>query len=102
MTCESEPRPLVGCPKLIGMTVKNVTLVAALATSIALSANAMTAEIDTDGDGMASLTELQVSYPELTEEVFLEMDTDGDGLINDEEMAIAVELGNLADPETDA
>lgn len=62
----------------------------------------MTAEIDTDGDGMASLTELQMSYPDLTEEVFLEMDTDGDGLINDEEMAIAVKLGNLADPETDA
>ena len=62
----------------------------------------MTAEIDTDGDGMASLTELQVSYPELTGEVFLEMDTDGDGLINDEEMAIAVELGNLADPEVDS
>lgn len=82
--------------------MKHVTLVAALATSFALSANAMTAEIDTDGDGMASLTELQMSYPELTEEVFLEMDTDGDGLINDEEMAIAVKLGNLADPETDA
>ena len=81
---------------------KNATLVAALATSIAFSAVAMTAEIDTDGDGMASLTELQVSYPELTEEVFLEMDTDGDGLINDEEMAIAVELGNLADTETDS
>lgn len=82
--------------------MKHVTLVAALATSIALSANAMTAEIDTDGDGMASLTELQMSYPDLTEEVFVEMDTDGDGLINDEEMAIAVKLGNLADPETDA
>lgn len=82
--------------------MKHVTLVAALTTSIALSANAMTAEIDTDGDGMASLTELQMSYPDLTEEVFLEMDTDGDGLINDEEMAIAVKLGNLADPETDA
>ena len=82
--------------------MKNVTLVAALATSIAFSASAMTATIDTDGDGMASLAELQVSYPELTEELFQEMDTDGDGLINDEEMTIAIELGTLADPETDA
>jgi len=82
--------------------VKNVTLVAVLATSIAFSANAMPAEIDTDGDSMASLAELQVSYPELTEVVFSDIDTDGDGLVNDEEMAIAVELGNLADPETDS
>ena len=60
----------------------------------------MTTEIDTDGDGMASLTELQVHYPELSEELFQEMDTDSDGFINDEEMATAVELGNLADPVT--
>lgn len=82
--------------------MKNIALVAALATSIAFSAGAMTTEIDTDGDGLASLTELQVAYPELTEELFLEIDTDGDGLVNDEEMAIAVELGNLADAETDS
>lgn len=82
--------------------MRNVTLVAALATSVAFAANAMPAEIDTDGDGMASLAELQVSYPELTDELFQEIDTDGDNLINDEEMAIAVELGNLADPEEDA
>ncbi|MEO3414956.1 hypothetical protein AAFO92_09895 [Roseovarius sp. CAU 1744] len=82
--------------------MKNVTLVAALASSIAFSANAMPAEIDTDGDGMASLAELQVSYPELTEEMFGDIDTNGDGFVDDEEMAIAVELGNLADPETDS
>lgn len=82
--------------------MKNVTLVAALASSIAFSANAMPAEIDTDGDGMASLAELQVSYPELTETVFSEIDTNGDGFVDDEEMAIAVELGNLADPVTDS
>lgn len=82
--------------------MKNVTLVAALLTTVAFSANAMSAEIDTDGDGMASMAELQISYPELTEELFQEIDTDNDGLINDEEMAIAVELGNFADPEADA
>lgn len=82
--------------------MKNVTLVVVLATSIAFSANAMPAEIDTDGDGMASLAELQVSYPELTADVFGDIDTNGDGFVDDEEMAIAVELGNLADPETDS
>jgi hypothetical protein len=62
----------------------------------------MTADIDTDGDNMASFTELQVAYPELTEVLFQEIDTDGDNLVNDDEMAIAIELGNLADPKTDS
>jgi hypothetical protein len=82
--------------------MKNVTLVAALATAVAFSASAMTTDIDTDGDGMASFAELQVFYPDVTEMLFQEIDTDGDGLVNDEEMAIAVERGNLADPESDA
>lgn len=82
--------------------MKNVTLVAALATSVAFSAGAMTAEIDTDGDGMASMAELQAWYPDVTEVIFQEIDTDSDGLVNDEEMAIAVELGTLADPVTDS
>lgn len=81
--------------------MKKVAFVAILATFIAFSAVGMTTDIDTDGDGMASLTELQVSHPDLTEALFQEIDADGDGLINDEEMAIAIELGNLADPETD-
>jgi hypothetical protein len=81
--------------------VKNVTLVAALVTSVAFSANAMPADIDTDGDGKASFAELQLAYPFLTDSIFMDIDTDGDGLINDEEMAIAVELGNLENPETD-
>ncbi|MCX7565564.1 hypothetical protein OS189_04315 [Sulfitobacter sp. F26169L] len=37
----------------IGKPTKNVTLVAALAAFVAFSANAMTTEIDTDGEGMA-------------------------------------------------
>ena len=97
-----EPQSMMDCPTLIGKNVKNEILAAALMTSVAFSAHAMSAEIDTDGDGMASFAELQVSYPELTEEMFGEIDTNGDGLVDDEEMAIAVELGNLADPENDA
>ena len=85
--------------------MKNITLVAALTTTLAFSAytaGAVTADIDTDGDGMASLAELQVSNPDLTEEAYLDMDTDGDGFINDEEMAIAIESGYLVDPVTDS
>ena len=82
--------------------MKNIILVAALVASVAFSANAMPADIDTDGDGMASFAELQLAYPFLTDSMFVDIDTDGDGFINDEEMAIAVELGKLVDPETDA
>ena len=82
--------------------MKNIILVAALVASVVFSANAMPADIDTDGDGMASFAELQLAYPFLTDSMFVDIDTDGDGFINDEEMAIALELGNLADPETDA
>ncbi len=72
--------------------MENVILVAALAASVAYFANAVTTKFDRDGDGMASLSELLIAYPELKEELFREMDTDADGLINDEEMAIAVDL----------
>lgn len=82
--------------------MKNIILVAALVASVAFSANAMPADIDTDGDGMASFAELRLVYPFLTDSMFMDIDTNGDGLINDEEMAIALELGNLTDPETDS
>ena len=93
---------MMDCPTFIGKNVKNEILVAALMTSVAFSAHAMSAEIDTDGDGMASFAELQLVYPFLTDSMFMDIDTNGDGLVDDEEMAIAVELGNLADPETDS
>lgn len=82
--------------------MKYAIISAVVASSFALAASAMPASIDTDGDGMASLTELRVSYPELSEEVFNEIDTSGDGLVNDDEMAVAVENEILADPETDS
>ena len=57
--------------------MKNIILVAALVASVVFSANAMPADIDTDGDGMASFAELQLAYPFLTESRCLEIDTDG-------------------------
>ncbi len=58
-----ELQSMMDCPTLIG---KNATLVAALVTSVAFSANAMSADTDTDGDSMASFAELQLVYPFLT------------------------------------
>ncbi|QDY70460.1 hypothetical protein [Qingshengfaniella alkalisoli] len=71
-----------------------------LATFVAFSAHAMSTEIDTDGDGKASLAELQAVFPELSEFLFLEIDTDVDGFVNDEEMMIAVETEMLPDIES--
>lgn len=74
---------------------------ALLATFVAFSAHALSAVIDTDGDGKASFVELQSVFPELTEELFLEIDTNADGFVDDEEMMIAVETEMIPDIETD-
>ncbi len=74
-------------------------LIGALFVSLAaLPATAMTTEIDTDGDGLASYAELQVVYPELTEELFWNIDADGDGYVNDEEFLAAIGTQLLAEP----
>lgn len=82
--------------------MSRVAIGALLATSVAFAAHAMSAQIDTDGDGKASFDELQKVFPEITEDVFLEIDTNADGLVDDEEMAIAVESEMIPDIETDA
>lgn len=81
--------------------MSRVALGALLATFVAFSAHAMSNEIDTDGDGKASLVELQTVFPGLTEYLFLEIDTSADGLVDDEEMMIAVETEMIPDIETD-
>lgn len=54
-------------------------------------------EADADGDGMVSLAELQDLYADIPEaglaEGFEQVDIDGDGLLNDDEIALARELG---------
>jgi hypothetical protein len=82
--------------------MSRVIITAFLVSLFATSVGAMTADVDTDGDGFASMAELQAIYPDLTEEQFLELDTDGDGLVNDEEMLVAIGAELIADPESDA
>lgn len=82
--------------------MSRVAVSALLATFVAFSAHAMSAEIDTDGDGKASFVELQTVFPELTEDRFLEIDTNADGFVDDEEMLIAIETKMMPDIETDA
>lgn len=82
--------------------MSRVSIGALLALLMATSALALSPEIDTDGDGMASLGEIQAFYPEVTEELFGEMDTDGDGYVNDEEFLEAIGAELIPDPENDA
>jgi len=73
-----------------------------LASVLATTVGAMIADVDTDGDGFASMAELQAIFPDLTEDQFAEIDTDGDGLVNDEEMLVAIDAELIGDPERDA
>lgn len=52
---------------------------------------------DTDGNGVYSMEEIAVSYPDLTEELFAEIDVNGDGAVDTEELAAAMEAGLLGD-----
>jgi Ca2+-binding EF-hand superfamily protein len=51
------------------------------------------AEIDTDGDGMVSYTELLLVMPDMTEEDFTALDANEDGMLDAEEFAAAEEAG---------
>ncbi len=74
---------------------------AATAASIVLLASpalAIVAEIDLDGDGAYSLTEVQTAMPDLTADSFTVMDANGDGLLDADEVAAAIEAGLMPDP----
>ncbi|MEZ5913602.1 MAG: EF-hand domain-containing protein [Paracoccaceae bacterium] len=51
---------------------------------------------DTDGDGSYSLAELQVAYPDLTEEGYASIDANADGVVDEAELAAAVADGLAA------
>ena len=53
------------------------------------------APADTDGNGTWSLAELQVSYPDLTEEGFTSIDANTDGAVDQAELAAAMADGLL-------
>lgn len=67
----------------------------ALTTTLAFSSAGLAAmsDVDADGDGVASYTELLAVYPTLTEDGFSAIDTNADGVIDEAEMAAAQEAG---------
>jgi hypothetical protein len=72
-------------------TIMTMTTAAILLTAPAWAQSAM----DTDGDGLVTLVELQTAYPDITEDTFVAMDTDADGALSDAEITAATEAGML-------
>ncbi|KAA9005007.1 EF-hand domain-containing protein [Histidinibacterium aquaticum] len=81
--------------------MRRVALGALLATIVAIPAVAQMEEVDTDGDGMASLEELQIVYPELTEDEFATLDANSDGMLDADEMTAGIDDGTLVAVDTE-
>lgn len=67
-------------------------------TALCLPAYAMgagVAELDSNGDGLLSVTEVQAVYPDVTAEQFSAMDLNADGALDDAEVQSAQEAGMM-------
>ena len=72
---------------------RTTILIAAL---LGFGAGAAMAEVaDANGDGVYSMDEVKVAYPDLTEELFGQLDVDGDGALSADELAAGEEAGLL-------
>ena len=76
------------------MKLRNLLLTAPF-VAISLPALAQDMTIDTDGDGNFSYPELQAVMPDMPTETFTAMDANGDGLLDADEIAVAMEAGQL-------
>ena len=76
--------------------MKTKFLLVATALSIAgFSGVAQAHEMDTDEDGLYSLTELRTEYIDLTEAEYAALDTNKDGAVDADELAAAIADGRL-------
>lgn len=64
-------------------------------TAVAMPSLAMAMTLDSDGDGMLTLDEVQAVAPDVTTEAFIEMDSNTDGLLDETEVAAAQAAGVL-------
>jgi hypothetical protein len=60
-----------------------------------LSAQTLPDIADTDGNGLWSLEEMQVAYPDLTQDAFTALDANADGGLDAAEVTAAVAEGTL-------
>ncbi|MDK3072490.1 hypothetical protein QO034_05135 [Sedimentitalea sp. JM2-8] len=76
------------------MLPKTLTFLSSI--GLALPALAMAAtELDTNGDGLLTLDEVQVVLPDTTAESFTAMDANSDGALDVEEVGMAQDAGLL-------
>ena len=74
-------------------------LVSATIGVFAVATTAFAHEMDTDQDGLYSLTEMRTEYADLTEAQYADLDTNKDEAVDADELAAAIANGTLASME---
>jgi|TARA_R110002110_G_scaffold67637_2_gene184135 hypothetical protein len=79
----------------------NTTRILTLATAglLVVTGAAYAHEMDTDQDGLYSLTEMLTEYADLTQEDYDALDTNKDGAVDADELAAAIADGRLPSME---
>ncbi|MGB7241583.1 MAG: hypothetical protein WBC93_05800 [Sulfitobacter sp.] len=73
---------------------KTLGLITGLAIALPAFAMAATvADADANGDGLLSIDEVQVAFPDVTAEAFTAMDLNADGALDEAEITSAQEAG---------
>ncbi len=72
--------------------MKKVLFTTTALVAFAGAAFAAVSDVDSDGDGVASFSELSAAYA-ISEEDFITIDTNGDQVVDDAELAAAQEAG---------
>lgn len=72
---------------------KHIAIVLGLGVMAASTLGATAGEIDSNGDGLMTIDEVQAVFPDVTAESFAEVDTNDDGALDDAEMVAGQEQG---------
>ena len=96
----SDPDPLEIITLQETMTM-NATRIIGFASAglLAIAGAAFAHEMDTDQDGLYSLSEMQTEYADLTQQDYDALDTSKDGAVDAEELTAAIENGTLPSME---
>lgn len=80
-------------------TLTAIALSALCVPALAMGAGA--SELDSNGDGLLSVSEVQAVYPDVTAEQFSAMDLNADGALDDSEVVAAQEAGVMPEAPSD-
>ena len=84
------------------MTMNTIRILAAASAGLVLISGAAFAhEMDTDQDGLYSLTEMRTEYADLTQEQYDALDTNRDGALDAAEFQAAIDSGQLPEMDDD-